>query len=302
MITMLMHIFSRRYAHHHAMAIVFLASALWGVLWIPMRYVESFSLSGLWVVSLFHLLPAIVMSPFVISDFIAYRRYWFITVLAGGLMGIGFVLYGLGLVVASVTKTTVLFYLTPVWATLFAYILLSERFGLGRWLAIIGGIIGCLLVTRVNPFAFGYDNADLLGLMSGVAWAAGSVVIRRYPKADFLHITFMQYLVGGLLAGGAALFLGDAIPAINYVVAALPVAFLASAVVFLPSVLLVFRIMQYLSPGLVGILMLSEVLVAALSSWLFLQETLTPWQWGGVVAILGTGVFVGLTETSTESD
>ena len=118
-------------------------------------------LSGLWVVTMFHLLPAIAMSPFVISAFIADRQHWFITGLAGGLMGIGFVLYGLGLVVASVTKTTVLFYLTPIWATLFAYILLSERFGFGRWLAIIGGITGCLLVMRVNPFAFGYDNADL---------------------------------------------------------------------------------------------------------------------------------------------
>ena len=44
-------------------------------------------------------------------------------------MGIGFVLYGLGLMIASVTKTTVLFYLTPVWATLFAYVALSERVG-----------------------------------------------------------------------------------------------------------------------------------------------------------------------------
>ena len=302
MITKLTHVFGRRYAHHHAMLIVFLASALWGVLWIPMRYIESLGLSVLWVVTMFHLLPATAMSPFVIGAFIADRRHWIITGLAGGLMGIGFVLYGLGLVVASVTKTTVLFYLTPVWATLFAYIMLYERFGFGRWLAIISGITGCLLVMRVNPFAFGHDNADLLGLMSGIAWAAGSVVIRRYPNANFLHITFMQYLVGGLVAGGAALFMGDAIPALNHVVAALPVAFLASAVVFLPSVLLIFRIMQYLSPGLVGILMLSEVLVAVLSSWLFLHETLTPWQWGGVVAILGTGVFVGLTETSTESD
>jgi len=301
MITKVTHIFGRRYAHRHAMLIVFLASALWGALWIPMRYTESFGLSGLWVVTMFHLLPAIAMSPFVIPAYIADPRHWFITGLAGGLMGIGFVLYGLGLVMASVTKTTVLFYLTPVWATLFAYIFLSELCGFGRWLAIIGGITGCLLVMRVNPFAFVYDNADLLGLMSGVAWAAGSVVIRRYPSADFLHITFMQYLIGGLSAGGAALFMGDAIPALNHVVAAFPIAFLASAVVFLPSVLLIFRIMQYLSPGLVGILMLSEVLVAALSSWLFLHEILTLWQWVGVVAILATGVFVGLTETSAES-
>ena len=69
-----------------------------------MRHIESFGLSGLWVVTMFHLLPAIAMSPFVISAFIADRQHWFITGLAGGLMGIGFVLYGLGLVVASVTK------------------------------------------------------------------------------------------------------------------------------------------------------------------------------------------------------
>ena len=71
--------------------------------------------------------------------------------------------------------------------------------------------------------------------------------------------------------------------------------------VFLPSVLLIFRITQYVSPGLVGILMLSEVLVAALSSWLFLQEALTLSQWADVRTILGTGEFVGLTDKAAES-
>ena len=302
MITVLTHVFSRRYTHQHAMLIVLLASALWGVLWIPMRYVESFGLSGLWVVSIFHLLPAIVICPFVIRAYVIERRHWLITALASGLMGLGFVLYGLGLVAASVTKTTVLFYLTPVWATLFSYIVLPVLLDYGRWLAIAGGIAGCLLVMGVNPLAFGYDSADLLGLISGLAWAAGSVVIRRYPNANFLHITFIQYLVGGLLAGGSAFFVGDATPSLDQVVAALPVAFLASTVMFLPSVLLIFRIMQYLSPGLVGLLMLSEVLVAALSSWLILNETLTPWQWGGVVTILCTGLFVGLNQQSVAAN
>jgi threonine/homoserine efflux transporter RhtA len=81
----------------------------------------------------------------------------------------------------------------------------------------------------------------------------------------------------------------------------MPIAFLASTVVFLPPVLLIFRTMQCVLPGLVGILMLSEVLVAALSSWLFLQGALTLSQWAGVLAILGTGVFVGLTEKAAES-
>jgi len=138
MMSILTHIFVRRYAHHHALLIVFLSSAIWGVLWVPMRYAESFGISGLWVVTLFHLLPAIAILPFIARAYIADRRHRLVSLIAGGLMGIGFVLYGLGLVVASVTKTTVLFYLTPVWATLFAFVALSERVGLGRWLAIAG--------------------------------------------------------------------------------------------------------------------------------------------------------------------
>ena len=49
--------------------------------------------------------------------------------------------------VAWVTKTTVLFYLTPIWATLFAYILLSEWFGFG---------LGGLQLLVGSPMFIGY--------------------------------------------------------------------------------------------------------------------------------------------------
>ena len=94
----------------------------------------------------------------------------------------------------------------------------------------------------------------------------------------------------------AAVYLGDPIPQLAALLQAIPPAFLASAVVFLPSVLLIFRVMQYVSPGLVGILMLSEALVAAVSAAFWLGETLAPTQWIGVAAILATGVFIGLYE------
>jgi drug/metabolite transporter (DMT)-like permease len=54
--------------------------------------------------------------------------------------------------------------------------------------------------------------------------------------------------------------------------------------------------MQYVSPGLVGILMLSEVLVAAVSAAFWLGETLSSTQWIGFGAILTTGVFIGFYE------
>ena len=85
-------------------------------------------------------------------------------------------------------------------------------------------------------------------------------------------------------------------PALPIWLVAIPPAFVASSLVFLPTALLIFRIMQYISPGLVGILMLSEVLVAAVSAAWFLGEILTSSQWTGVGLILATGAFVGFAE------
>ena len=69
-----------------------------------MRYAESFGISGLWVVTLFHALPAIAILPFVAHAYIADRQHRLMSFIAGGLMDISFVLLGLGLVVASGTK------------------------------------------------------------------------------------------------------------------------------------------------------------------------------------------------------
>jgi drug/metabolite transporter (DMT)-like permease len=54
-----------------------------------------------------------------------------------------------------------------------------------------------------------------------------------------------------------------------------------------------------LSPGLVGILMLSEALIAVITSMLFIGEVLNFAQWAGVIIILAAGITVGLAKPST---
>ena len=289
-------LFTREYEQRHALLIIFLASSFWGVLWVPMRHIEAMGLSGLWVVVLFHFLPALAILPLIVKTASSSRRDWGRAAVAGALMGAGFALYALGLVVASVTKTVILFYMTPIWSTVIAYFVLRERAGWRRWLAIAAALVGCALVTGVSRDELRFDPADLLGLLSGLFWALGSVVIRRYDALNFVTVSFLQYLFGGIMALLAALYFGDPIPQLNALLQAIPPAFLASVVLFLPSVLLIFRMMQYVSPGLVGILMLSEALVAAVSAAFWLGETLSSMEWIGVGAILTTGVFIGFYE------
>ena len=60
-------LFTREYEQRQALLIIFLASSFWGVLWVPMRHIEAMGLSGLWVVVLFHFLPALVMLPLIVK-------------------------------------------------------------------------------------------------------------------------------------------------------------------------------------------------------------------------------------------
>ena len=276
------------------MLLVCAAASLWGLIWVPMRYVESLGISALWVVVSFQTLPFIALFPFCRKSLISNRADWGIYIAAGGAMGIGFVLYSLGLVVGSVTKTTVLFYLTPIWSTILGRIYLAEKLDMGRWIAISIGLVGCVLIMQMNVFDLRFAPSDFLGLLSGISWSVGSIIIGKYPKANVTNITLLQYGVGGFLAAIVALFLGISIPDVMLITSALPVAFVVSVCIFLPSVLIILRVNQYVSPGLVGILMLSEVVTAALSSALFLGEYLDYWQWAGFVAIIATGSYIGV--------
>ena len=145
--------------------------------------------------TMFHFLPALVMLPMIFSIPNASREDWLRASIAGLLVGAGFVFYALGLIVSSVTKTVVLFYMTPIWSTIFAYFVINERVGLARWLAIFGGISGCALVMDLNGQTIQFKAADLLGLFSGIFWALGSVTVRRFNKTNFLHVTFFAVFI-----------------------------------------------------------------------------------------------------------
>jgi len=291
-----MQFFFRQHNHRTASLIVFLSSGVWGVMWLPMRHVESLGVDPIWVQCLFMLAPALILLPLTWRSTLASRRDWLVYLAAGGLISIGFTFFGIGLMVASVSKTTVLFYLTPIWATLLARIFLGEKPEPRRWMAIAAAIIGCSFVMKIHDIEMGFAASDLLGLLSGLFWGAGTVVLRRFPDADIRNMAMVQYLLAVVFAAGAALVFGAPVPPPGAVVAAAPWALLFGALVFLPALMLVFRVSQYLSPGLVGILMLSEVIVAATTAALFLGERLEMLQWFGVVLILAAGGGVALGE------
>ena len=296
----MLEILSRQHSQRTASIMVFAASSMWGLLWVPMRLTESMGVAPLWVQFWFTTMPALFLAGIYAPSLIRQRTFWPVYLISGMCIGMGYTLYAVGLLVGSVSKTTVLFYLTPIWSTLLGMVFLGENPGVRRWAAIAMATLGCCLVMRINPIEMQLEKVDLLGLLSGVFWGMGTVALRKFPEADYKNATMAQYVCGTMITGAAILILGTDTPelAANGKAALMGAVF--GILVFMSTFMLIIRIMQYMSPGRVGILMLSEALVAVISAMLFLGELLSFAQWIGVLVILSAGVIVALTDDVSE--
>ncbi len=269
--------------------ILFAAAAVWGFYWLPLRQIQEAGLTSTWGVAFFNACPLIVMIPYVIlkrkTQLVAVKR----VLIIGMLTGFGMSFYAIGLVTSGVIRATLLFYLTPIWSTLIGVIWLKERLSPGRIIAIMLGLFGLyLLLSSVSETSAPLNIGDGFALLSGVFWGLGAACMKRWPDAPTVAASTAQLAFVLLSSAVVALVIfGDPLPATGAFLAAFPVAFVASTLVFLPSLMAVFWASKYLFPGRVGLLMMSEALIAILSaSWLLPAESLSPWQWVGGIIIL----------------
>ena len=268
---------------------VFASASLWGLYWLPLRYLEQHGVAGGWAVALLNLPAAPVLLPVIAYYWQrhGYQRWLRAAGIIGLFTGLGLAFYGIGLVHTSVVRATMLFYLTPVWATIIGIAWLGEHAGLSRWLAIGAGLIGLALLLSgggSTPVNIG----DLFALLSGVFWAVGAAAIMRYADVPLPLMTAIQFFVtsvAAVLLGSS--FGGDQLPAAADLLAMLPLGSLIAIGLFLPGIGLIFWAQKILFPGRVGLLMMSEALVAVISASLLLpEETLSLLQWSGAALII----------------
>lgn len=96
-------------------------------------------------------------------------------------------------------QTVSIMFSIPFFVALFAGPLLGERVGLERWLAIIVGFAGILLVVR--PGAGGIHPAAILSLVAAATYALFSITTRMLARTDASKTTlFYTALVGSVVA------------------------------------------------------------------------------------------------------
>lgn len=278
---------------HHSLIIV-AAASVWGLYWLPLRKVEQLGLTGAWAVLAFNLIPLLALVPLMVWRRERFRQYARLALAIGFFAGAGIACYALALLYTTVMRATLLYYLTPVWSTLIAMVVLRERVTWQRWLAITIGFVGLyMMLSGGDQTAETFNQGDVLGLMSGIFWGFGATLMRRNPEVSPYDTVSTQYVFGTLIAFAALLILGTSgapTPTLNDWLRATPLTFLFCIGIFLPTMLAIFWSASKLSPGRVGILMMSEVVVAGISASLIAGEHLNNRELIGAGLILTAGV------------
>jgi drug/metabolite transporter (DMT)-like permease len=182
------------------LALVPLLGVLWGLNWPAVKIILgaitpwTFRTGGLLLAGL--LLAAIARLRG--SSLAVPGEHWPRLVVAGLLSIAGFnILVAFAQLAAPTSRAAIVTYTMPIWTTLFARIFLGERFDRKRVTGVaLGGIglmaLGWPLVSR-GQLSIGL----IFALLGGISWAAGTVVMKRWPiAASPLAIAAWQLLIG----------------------------------------------------------------------------------------------------------
>lgn len=272
---------------------VTLGAAIWGIYWLPLRYIEGLGMSGLWAVVLASAVPLVILLPLLVWSFTQSQQRLPIILLVALLSGCALTFYSIGLVYTTVVRATLLFYLTPVWSTTIGIFMLNETVKWNRWVAIVCGLAGLYFVVGgLGNESREINIGDYFGLASGLCWGLAAVLIKRNPDISIVSMASWQHLFAFLVALGCCLLLTglEHIPDYSLWLESAPIFGVYSWFGLVPSMFAIFWASSRLFPGRVGILMMTEVLVAVMTAAWFLDEPVPLLEWIGVVLIISAGV------------
>ena len=277
------------------------AASVWGLVWYPYRLLEQVGISG----SVSSLLTYFIGLPLLLV--LASRTRLAEPGERGLLLALALsagwanLAYVLAVIHGEVMRVLLLFYLAPLWTVLFARVLLKEKAGRTAYMVIglsLGGAY--VMLSGGGGLPLPTNAAEWLGLSAGIGFALSNVLTRRIRSAplalrslwvfagvvawSLLHavyegnspgIVLTLEWHGWLLVAGIALLLLLATFTVQYGLAHTP----ANRAI---------------------VILLSELVVAALASRLLASEAMDLREWIGGAMIVAATLFSGRLEPPAE--
>ncbi len=244
-----------------------IGGAAWGVFWIPIRMLEAQGYVGAWSGLVIYLSCVLLLTPIVLLRAGRMRANWRALARCGLITGCAFSLYGISLILTDVIRSVLLFYLTPLWSTALGYFLLGERISPARIFALILAAAGLIAIVGFSGSTAAINLGDAMALLSGLLWAIGSLFLFNARDISVPEQVF-SFTGGALIVTGVFLIIAGpglseiTLPSVTQNLSLIGL----TALLVLPMLFLTLWPATLLSPGRVGLLLMSEVVVGVITA------------------------------------
>lgn len=160
---------------------------MWGVLWYPLRLMESMGLPGLWATLVIYVSAAtIILAVAVIRRALLPSNGWLFCclALASGWTNLSFIL---ALLEGTVVRVLLLFYLSPVWTLLLARLFFDEPISKSSLLHLMLAFSGAIILLWTDEFDLAFSRADWLAIGSGFGFALTNVLVRKLGDVPIIY-------------------------------------------------------------------------------------------------------------------
>jgi drug/metabolite transporter (DMT)-like permease len=262
---------------------------VWGIIWYPYRLMANAGVSGIYSSFYVFILTIAIALPYF---FIAKKKvpiwskdFWLLALVAG-YTNISYVLAAID---GEVVRVMLLFYLSPVWTIFLAHFMLKEDTQKRHYIAVFISLIGAFIMFWEPGYLIHLDSrSDWLALSSGLGFAITNVMTRKHAHMTVNQKALAIWLGVIVVAMICIMFDKNAMPTLDFfrpVDAAIMMAIALS--LFLSTLLVQFGVTQIKAVE-ASSFFLFEIVVAAISSYFLVGESIALKEWlGGILIIAG---------------
>ncbi len=290
-----------RHPHHFKIAFALAISAgAWGIYWLPQRILEEGGLTGGWGTIAQMIIGVLILSPISVWRKIKGKTSGLELPVTGTLIGGGFICYALSFLLTDVVRALILFYMTPLWTTIFEIMFLKKRPGIERMITLALALGGLWIVfSKQTIFPLPENSGDWLALAGGAIFAGGMIRLEIIKTDGVFPLIFSFFFYGTIFNIFAGFLLADYLgpmPVIEAFISMASFLIIISVFYFIPTGIVILWSPSKLGAGLCSILFLSEIIVGVISSGILTDE---PFGWreivgssmiviGGILAVILT--------------
>ena len=176
-----------------------LNALVWGLSWLPLRWLEQQGLHALWSSALFYLVSMVVLGLWQrgsIRQVLRQPALWLLALASGSTNAA----FNVAVTLSDVLQVVLLFYLMPLWTVLLARLILNEPVTRAALLRVVLGLTGAAVVLWPPGGGWPWPRqlGEWLGLLGGLFFALNNVLLRRL-SSHAESARAMAMFIGGVL-------------------------------------------------------------------------------------------------------